>query len=245
MSKDWFAQWFDADYAALYAHRDAGEAQRAVRMALRLAPELGQGPVLDLGCGGGRHLAALRQRNPLAFGLDLSSTLLGSAPAELKGWLLRGDMRTLPLKAGSLWGICLWFTPFGYFDEVQNRALMQRIAQLLRPGGILLLDFMNAHLVRRDLVPEERDERAGYRIHIRRSLEGARVLKRIHLTHLESGAAREVLESVRVYEPEELVALGRDCGLSLLGEVGDYDGLPFRSAASPRWIGIFHRPLVC
>ncbi|WP_005032337.1 class I SAM-dependent methyltransferase [Holophaga foetida] len=241
---DWFSSWFDSDYAALYAHRDEGEAVRAVKTALRLAPELGKGPVMDLGCGGGRHLAALRRHNPLAFGLDLSATLLEAAPKELRGWLLRGDMRAIPVKDGSLWGVCLWFTPFGYFDEAQNRALMARIARLLRPGGILLLDFMNAHLVRRDLVPEEREERSGYRIHIRRNLEGPRVVKRIQLTHLDTGNIREAKESVRVYDPMELVAMARDCGLSLVGEVGDYDGLPFRATASPRWIGIFHRPRV-
>jgi len=241
---DWFAQWFDADYATLYAHRDEGEARRAVKMALRIAPELAKGPVLDLGCGGGRHLAALRRHNPLAFGLDLSPALLGSAPPELHPWLLRGDMRSIPIKDGSLWGVCLWFTPFGYFAEAQNRALLARIGQLLRPGGVLLLDFMNAHLVRRDLIPEDREERSGFRIHVRRSLEGHRVVKRIHLTHLATGDVREAVESVRVYEPGELVALGKDCGLSLIAEVGDYDGLPFRTDSSPRWIGIFHRPLV-
>lgn len=241
---DWFAQWFDADYAALYAHRDEAEAERAVKMALRLAPELAEGPVLDLGCGGGRHLRALRRRNPLAFGLDLSPTLLGSAPAELRGWLLRGDMRAIPVRDGSLRGVCLWFTPFGYFDEAQNRSLLARIGRLLRPGGILLMDFMNAHAVRRDLVAEEREERSGYRIRIQRSLEGPRVVKRIHLTRLDTGHVREAVESVRIYEPEELAAMARECGLSLIGEVGDYDGLPFRASESPRWIGIFHRPRV-
>jgi len=240
--EDWFADWFDADYATLYAHRDEAEAERAVRMALALAPGLGQGPVLDLGCGSGRHLRELRKRNPLAFGLDLSATLLGSAPAECRGWLLRGDMRALPFRDGSLQGVCLWFTPFGYFSEAQNRTLMLRLGQLLAPGGILLLDFMNAFRVRRDLVPAEDEVRSGHQISIRRSLEGPRVVKRIHLENLETGAIRDVMESVRMYEPSELVAMARDSGLSLLSEVGDYDGRPFQETESPRWLGLFQKP---
>jgi SAM-dependent methyltransferase len=108
---DWFEEWFDEDYALLYAHRDAEEARLAVRRALRVAPELREGPVLDLGCGSGRHLEILRRANPRALGMDLSRALLRMAPTALRPWLLRGDMRSLPLKEGTLSGICLWFTP--------------------------------------------------------------------------------------------------------------------------------------
>ena len=64
---DWFEEWFDGDYAELYAHRDTTEARRAVELALRVAPELAEGPVLDLGCGSGRHLEVLRGVNPLSL----------------------------------------------------------------------------------------------------------------------------------------------------------------------------------
>nr|WP_320131076.1 class I SAM-dependent methyltransferase [uncultured Holophaga sp.] len=241
---DWFTHWFDADYAALYAHRNEDEARLAVHTALRLAPELAAGPVLDLGCGSGRHLAHLRKRNPVAFGLDLSETLLGLAPPELRDWLLRGDMRSIPVRPGVLAGITMWFTPFGYFDEAQNRALLDSLSRLLKPGGVLLLDFMNAHLVRRDLVTEEVQEKAGYRVHITRSLEADRVIKQMRIHHLGTGSSREAVESVRVYEPAELLAMTGASGLSLQGEVGDYQGLPFRPSSSPRWIGIFRKPRV-
>ena len=77
---EWFEAWFDEDYALLYAHRDEEEARLAVGSALQVAPELTAGPVLDLACGAGRHLNLLRRVNPLAFGMDLSKTLLGLAP---------------------------------------------------------------------------------------------------------------------------------------------------------------------
>ena len=133
---EWFEDWFDKDYVEVYGHRDQREAEAAVAMALARAPQLGTGPVLDLGCGAGRHLAVLRRSNPLAFGLDLSRDLLGLAPAGLRPWLLRGDMRALPVRAAALAGICMWFTPFGYFSDAQNRTLCGRLRDLLRPGGI-------------------------------------------------------------------------------------------------------------
>ena len=238
---EWFEDWFDKDYAAIYAHRDAREAEAAVAMALARAPQLGSGPVLDLGCGGGRHLAVLRRSNPLAFGLDLSRDLLALAPAELRPWLLRGDMRALPLRPGSLAGICMWFTPFGYFPDAQNRALFHRLRDLLRPGGVLVLDYLNAGQVRTHLVAEDEAVHAGIRVRSIRTLEGDRLVKRMTLTHLESGRVRLAEESLRLYEPGELRALAAACGLELQWEAGDYQGARFDPEHASRWIGFLGR----
>lgn len=235
----WFTEWFDADYAALYAHRDGAEAALAVETALLKAPELAQGPVLDLACGEGRHLAALRQHNPEAFGLDLSATLLARAPEPLRPWLLRGDMRALPLRPGSLAGITLWFTPFGYFPDAENRAVMMALGGRLRPGGVLLLDLFNPAFLARTLIPEDVVEREGLRVHSRRSLEDAFVVKRMTLTRRADGRTREVVERVRIYAPEAVDAMAAGAGLVRRETWGGYGGSPFDPDASARWIGLY------
>lgn len=239
--EDWYAHWFDEDYERLYAHRDQDEARHAVAMALREAPALAQGPVLDLACGGGRHLVELRRVNPMGFGLDLSAHLLGTAPAGLRPWLLRGDMRWLPVRPGSLAGITLWFTPFGYFSDEDNRSLILALGRLLRPGGVLLLDYLNAHHLSRTLEAESVLERDGLRARVQRWIQGNRVEKRIRLERLEGGACREVLESVRLYAPRELVALTEQAGLRFRNALGDYHGAPFTTDASERWIALFEK----
>ncbi|WP_243332616.1 class I SAM-dependent methyltransferase [Mesoterricola sediminis] len=238
---EWFKDWFDRDYAAIYAARDAEEAAQAVAMALQVAPALGRGPVLDLACGTGRHLAALRRSNPLAFGLDLSRDLLGLADPGLRPWLLRGDMRALPVRDGRLSGICLWFTPFGYFTDAENRALLARLRDLLAPGGVILLDYLNARHLREHLVPEDERVADGIRVRSRRTLEGQRVIKRMTLTRLETGATRAVTESVRLYEPAEMEALAAGAGLEVFARVGAYAGGAFDAARSPRWIGFLRK----
>jgi len=237
---EWFEGWFDEDYALLYAHRDAEEARVAVGRALRVAPELAEGSVLDLACGAGRHLEILRRANPLAFGMDLSKTLLGMAPTGLRPWLLRGDMRHLPIKPNTLSGICLWFTPFGYFSDEENRQLMLSLGALLRDGGVLIMDYLNAELAARNLNPEDIVERGGIRAESRRSLEGERLVKRMVLTQLDTGEVREVLESVRLYQPYELQEMAVRAGLRLRSVMGTYAGEAF-SEDSPRWIGIFEK----
>ncbi len=238
---EWFKDWFDADYAALYAHRDDGEAEKAVNTALSVAPELAAGPVLDLACGTGRHLTALRRRNPLAFGLDLSEALLSEASADLRSWLVRGDMRRLPLRPGTLAGISLWFTPFGYFSDAANAELLHRLSALLRPGGVLLLDFFNAAHLARTLVPEDTLEQGGIRVHSFRAIEDGRIVKRMTVTRVAEGTARHVVESIRLYRSEELRSMASEAGLTCHAELGDYAGSTFVPADSPRWIGIFRR----
>jgi len=76
----------------------------------------------------------------------------------------------------------------------------------------------------------------------RRTLEGQRLVKRITLTRLETGATREVRESVRLYEPEELRQMAAESGLILDAEVGDYLGRAFDPGAAARWIGFLRRP---
>ena len=237
---NWFEAWFDDDYALLYAHRDAEEARLAVSQALRVAPELGQGPVLDLGCGTGRHLEILRRANPLAFGMDLSRALLRLAPTGLRPWLLRGDMRALPVKDGTLAGVCLWFTPFGYFSDDQNRGLMLDLGCRLRPGGVLVMDYLNAEEVVRTLVPEDTLERAGVRVLSHRTIEGDRIVKRMTLTRMDTGEAREAMESVRLYQPAALQEMAATASLRLRSVMGTYTGEAF-TEDSPRWIGIFEK----
>lgn len=237
--KEWFQQWFDEDYAELYAHRDAAEAAQGVDTALAVAPELARGPVLDLACGSGRHLEALRSRNALAFGLDLSHSLLDLAGAGLRPWLLQGDMRRLPVKPGSLAGVCLWFTPFGYFGDAENRQLFRDLAACLAAGGILWMDYLNAPAVRAALSEQpETLDRGDLRVTVRRSLEGNRVVKRMRIVRPATGEAREVIESVCLYDPGELQRIAAAAGLQLRCALGDYGGAGF-GPASERWIGVF------
>lgn len=95
-------------------------------------------PVLDLGCGPGRHLAALRASGRFALGVDLSPVAVGLArrrgAAAIAGnafgevpWA--GRWRTVLLLDGNV-GI-------GGAPEV----LLRRARELLAPGGAVLVEL--------------------------------------------------------------------------------------------------------
>jgi len=238
---NWFEDWFDEDYLKLYSNRNEGEAEVAVKTALGMVPDLARGVVLDLGCGTGRHLIALRRVNPKAFGIDLSKTMLNHAKNDLIGSLIRADMRHLPIAASKLDGACLWFTPFGYFGRDENAALLQSLAAVIKPGGILLVDFLNSNHVLSAPKDEEQIELEGALIQIKRVVNGGRIEKRIVITC--DNYERSVTESVQLYSPSELGDLIGDTSFLFLKSWGDYQGCEFDPDKSKRFISAWRRKI--
>ena len=204
----WWEAAFGAEYLEVYAHRD--DAQGAAEIA-GILPHL-RGPVLDAGCGGGRHLAALRAAGLPAVGFDFSAPLLAAArerPA-VRGRLARGDLRQPPVADGAWGTVLLLFTAFGYFDDATNEATLAALGHLLRADGVLILDLPHADRVRKTLVPRsQRTTSAGIRIQEERWLTPTRVEKRVTLTHPD-GRTRNYVESVRLYEDLEPLAATAD-----------------------------------
>ena len=82
--------------------------------------------VLDLACGHGDLANRLAARGCRVTGLDS----------------LAGDMRQIPW-TGRFDRVINWSTAFGYFDDAANRAVLDGIVRVLRPGGRLAIDLDN------------------------------------------------------------------------------------------------------
>lgn len=241
----WYKDWFGEDYLELYAHRDAGEADRHVAF---VEQHLGGDPpraVLDLACGAGRHTAALRRHGYRTLGVDLSFTLLAVPPRVP---CVAGDMSRLPFADGSFDWILNFFTSFGYFArERENFQVLEEIARLLSPGGRFLIDFLNRERVLANLEAHEIQEIKGRRVEIERwyDEETRRINKRMHL----AGAAGSddpttdtYIESVRAYSRDEVTIGLRWAGLKVDSLFGNFSGEPF-DRDSERLIIVGHRPV--
>ncbi len=95
-------------------------------------------PVLDVGCGPGRHVAALAQRGVLALGIDISTVAVAHALA-----------RGAPVMAASVFdripGVGSWGSALLLDGNVGiggcARTLLARLATLVTPGGSVLVEL--------------------------------------------------------------------------------------------------------
>jgi len=207
----WHQDWFDEDYLALYGHRDEAEARSLVDHleARQILPRPAQeNLLLDLGCGAGRHALVLAQRGHRVLGLDWSPVLL-RAGLRQRGpatWPLfvRGDLGALPLAPRSAAVVLSLFTSQGYHpDDAVNLRRWLGMLDLVRPGGCLVLDYLNPAHVRRALVPETRRQAGDRLVTEQRHVDEERnmVVKTITITR-PMAPPRVITEAVKLYEPD-------------------------------------------
>ncbi len=241
----WYDRAFGPWYLKLYPHRDLSEAERAIGAVASWLPDAGA--VLDVGCGPGRHLRILAGAGRAVIGVDRSRALLSEAARRpgLEGRLVRCDMRYLPFAGGRFGAVLSMFTTFGYFESPDAHVrLLAEYARVTRPGGRLVLDYLNAPAVRAGLVPRSVRRVEGYRVEERRSIvsraDDRAVVKDLVILDAEGAEVERFREEVALYDRETLNGLLERSGWRPLASLGDYDGSAW-SPAAPRLVTVAER----
>lgn len=246
--RDWFEDWFDSPlYEMIYADRNQGEAERLADLIKKVIPLKDWSHILDLGCGRGRHSLSLARRGYKVTGLDLSEASIQiarrrAAEQGVEGVrFLVGDMRE-PFDE-TVDAVVNLFTTFGYFQtDNENRQVLANIYEMLRPGGRVLIDFLNAVRVRTTYVPEEEGEYEGIHYTIRRYEKDQAIYKEIHFRGALPGQTRSYKERVKLYGLPWFQKGMESAGLRLIESFGDYNGAPFHADHSPRLLMLAERP---
>lgn len=235
--KKWFEEWFDSPYYhVLYANRNEPEAENFIR-AITAKLNLATGAkVLDVACGKGRHAKTLAQLGFDVTGIDLSCNSI----AEAKKCLLPNlqfevwDMRKI-FKANSFDYVFNLFSSFGYFDsDAEDKAAIAAMYGNLKPGGLLILDYLNTEFAVKNLKQREIVPRGELQFHITKRLDNGFIKKKIEfLVNGEHYCYEEQLKIINRSKFEELL---RAAGFVLQYAFGDYDLHDFKGATSPRLI---------
>jgi SAM-dependent methyltransferase len=117
---DWYEAWNQPHVAGTGAD-----------VASLLGP--GDGPCLDLGCGGGAYLDALAATGRSVVGLDRSGDQLRFARRRSQR-VVQGDAAALPFADGTFTAVAaIWIST----DVDDFGAVAAEAARVLRPGGLL------------------------------------------------------------------------------------------------------------
>lgn len=242
---DWFVDWFDsAYYHILYRQRDQGEADRFVdNIATRISIS-NHDDVLDIPCGRGRHTQAIHKKfDCFVTGIDLSPSSIDHAKAHFKDAKIRfgiGDMRTyLPSNGQRYSAIFNLFTSFGYFESLdESRRVLQHFSKLIKPGGILVLDYLNCRKVLKSLPSEKKKARAvlsaldGVVFETKKYREGAKIVKDIEVRY--GGETRSFSERLNIIDKKLMAHMMEEARFDIVDFFGDYDMMPYDADFSGR-----------
>jgi SAM-dependent methyltransferase len=98
-------------------------------------------PVVDVGCGNGRHLALVVEKGMRGIGFDLSRELLSIARSRLPldAGMVLGDARSLPVQ-DAFAGAILAVAVLHHIPTTEGRrAAAQELARVARPGARALV----------------------------------------------------------------------------------------------------------
>ncbi|HTE31453.1 MAG TPA: class I SAM-dependent methyltransferase [Chryseolinea sp.] len=235
----WFKQWFDSSfYHQLYSHRNDQEAASFIDGLIGTLDPNAEAKMLDLGCGAGRHAKYLASKGFNVTGLDLAgSSIIRAKQYEMASLqFFQHDMR-IAFGKNFFDYVFNFFTSFGYFEtEAENDAVIHNIATSLKPGGTVVMDYLNSTVAAQNIVTNETKEIDGVRYDITRSMSETHFFKRIAIDYQHQQGPLVFTERVAKLSVEEFRSMFSKHGLQLQEVYGDYRLNTFEVDRSPRQI---------
>lgn len=234
--KEWFENWFDTNfYHLLYDYRNDDEARFFMNNLIRFLKISKGDKILDLPCGKGRHAIYLNGLGLDVIGADLSVNNISHAKQFEREGLSFGihDMRD-PLQ-GQYEAIFNLFTSFGYFNqEKTNVQVLENFKKALRPGGHIVIDFLNVRTVEKELIPVQNIKKHGVNFVINKSISQNFIIKEIEVITEEN--SHQFIEKVQALDLDKMKYFAQAAGLEIQHIFGDYALGHFNEETSERLI---------
>ena len=241
--KKWFESWFDSPYYhVLYRERDEKEAKLFLDNLILFLKPLPGAKILDVACGKGRHSVYLNQKgfDVAAFDLSPENIEFDQQFENEKLSFFLHDMRNL-FRINYYDFVFNLFTSFGYFEkENDNVKTIFASAQSLKPGGMLVIDYMNSEKVKTSIIQDQSKKINGIEFHIHKKIEDGFVMKKISFT--DKGKFYEFSERLSLLGKPDFENYFSRYNLSITNSFGDYNLNAYDEKTSDRLILIAKKP---
>jgi SAM-dependent methyltransferase len=203
---------------------------------------------LDMPCGFGRHLLALKAHRPSLklYGADRNLPYLGERGLREAAAIVQCDMRRPPYASGRFDAILNLLNSFGYYPPsgpwgnnwLDDRGVIAEWARLLRPGGGLVMDLPN----RRALVtlvnkqPRVRYAAAGFDVTESFQWDPVSQCMRNKTQWKWPGGREESGYRIRLYTPTQIQAMLARYGFEITSFLGNFRDEPFDPWRSDRML---------
>lgn len=242
--KKWYRSWFNSPYYhILYANRDHNEAEHFIDALVKYFNLKENDCVLDACCGKGRHSIYLNKKGINVTGIDLAQESIAYAKKYENSHLhfYEHDIRNL-LRANYFDFVFNLFTSFGYFRrENEDIKAIKAFAKNLKPGGILLIDFLNVGQITNSIQANDEKHIDGILFKIQKKIENGLITKHIHFD--DNGSHYEFKEEVKALRLADFQKFFDLAGLTLVEKFGSYQLDPFHIDSSDRLIMVAQKPL--
>lgn len=236
-NKDWFAEWFDTPYYhLLYKHRNFDEAALFISNLLNYLQPGKKAVLLDACCGKGRHALYMNKAGFSVDAFDLSENNIRLAQQNQTATLhfYKNDIRT-PLFLNKYDVVFNLFTSFGYFEnEADNISAIKALSDSIKPEGVLVMDFLNAHKTIDNMVEKEQKKVGELTFNIKRKVKNGFIVKQISFE--DNGRKFKFEERVKALYENDFKKYFNLAGLKLFKTAGDYHLNDFNKTTSDRLI---------
>ena len=125
------------------------------------------------------------------------------------------------------------FTSFGYFeDDAEDILVLQNMKDGLNANGVLVLDFLNVEMVKKNLIPYELKTIDGIDFHIRKEIKDGFIIKYIEFQ--DKGKDYSFTEEVKYIDLPKFQDYFEKAGFNIQHLFGNYELSEFDSKTSDR-----------
>ena len=176
--------------------------------------------VLDLFCGFGRHSIELAKRGYSATAIDYNRSYLEFGKKLCEGMdntpnFVQGDVRSINY-GDNYDAAIIMFNSFGYFNDNEDKLILGKIYNVLKPKGKFLIEILNRDWILKNYKDKQESEFGNIKIIEKREFDILTSRNNFIIERSEENRIVSKKGSWRLYSPHEIINVLEGIGFHLV-----------------------------